>query len=142
MEIVPSSSPETETVSEPTPEVEEEPASEPAQEIKEEEKPVSEKETAKPAVEPASEPTKPVAAEQPATTPAPASSVMEGIDNIAAFYGQEMADKMRLDVVRKAYYILDNDDLTNEELIAEIEKLPTYNRSVEELGELKERFKK
>ena len=142
VEIVPSSSPETETVSEPTPEVEEEPASEPAQEIKEEEKPVSEKETAESAVEPASEPTKPVAAEQPATTPAPASSVMEGIDNIAAFYGQEMADKMRLDVVRKAYYILDNDDLTNEELIAEIEKLPTYNRSVEELGELKERFKK
>lgn len=80
--------------------------------------------------------------EQAPITPAPAKSVMEGIDNIAAFYGEEMANQMRLDVARKAYYVLDNDDLTNEELIAEIEKLPAYNRSVEELGELKEKFKK
>ena len=80
--------------------------------------------------------------EQAPITPAPAKSVMEGIDNIAAFYGEEMANQMRLDVARKAYYVLDNDDLTNEELIAEIEKLPAYNRSVEELGELKDKFKK
>ena len=101
--------------------------------------------------EPVVEEVKPVSAVNPPTTtpankpensPAPAESVMEGIDNIATFYGQEMADKMRLDVVRKAYYILDDEELTNEELIEEIEKLPAYNRSVEVLGELKEKFKK
>lgn len=99
------------------------------------EKPV---EVAQPAPQP--EPEKPV--EDPKPTPAPATNVMQGIDNIATFYGEEMANKMRLDVARKAYYVLDNDDLTNEELIAAIEDLPAYNRSVEELGELKDKFKK
>lgn len=103
----------------------------PAETVKEESEPKEEEPTVAATV-----------VEQAPITPAPAKSVMEGIDNIAAFYGEEMANQMRLDVARKAYYVLDNDDLTNEELIAEIEKLPAYNRSVEELGELKEKFKK
>lgn len=79
---------------------------------------------------------------EPGNQPKPANSVQEGIINISKFYGEEMANKMQLDEARKAYYILDNDELSNEELVALIEKLPAYNRSVEELGQLKAQFRK
>lgn len=78
----------------------------------------------------------------PISKPTPASSVKEGIDNISKFYGEEMANKMRLDEARMAYYVLDNEELSNEELVSLIEKLPAYNRSVEELGQLKAQFRK
>ena len=68
--------------------------------------------------------------------------VKEGIENISKFYGEEMANKMRLDEARMAYYVLDNEELSNEELVSLIEKLPAYNRSVEELGQLKAQFRK
>ena len=44
---------------------------------------------------------------------------------------------MRMDQIRKNYYLLDNDDLTNEELVAMLERMPAYNRTIEQLGELK-----
>lgn len=79
---------------------------------------------------------------QPSNEPKPAATVQEGIDEISKFYGAEMANKMRLEEARKAYYILDNEELSNEELVSLIEKLPSYNRSVEELGQLKDKFRK
>lgn len=87
------------------------------------------------------DPVKPIEKE-PINQPKPANSVQDGIMNISKFYGEEMANKMQLDEARKAYYILDNDELSNEELVALIEKLPAYNRSVEELGQLKAQFRK
>lgn len=69
--------------------------------------------------------------------PKPATSVLEGIKNISKFYGEETANKMRMDAVRKAYYVLNNNELSNEELVALIEQLPAYNRTAEELGQLK-----
>ena len=87
------------------------------------------------------DPVKPIEKE-PINQPKPANSVQDGIMNISKFYGEEMANKMQLDEARKAYYILDNDELSNEELVALIEKLPAYNRSAEELGQLKAQFRK
>ena len=44
---------------------------------------------------------------------------------------------MQREKARQNYYILDNDDLTNESLVALLEQLPAYNRSIEQLGQLK-----
>lgn len=69
--------------------------------------------------------------------PTPQNDPLKGLDEIRRFYGDEAANKMMLDDVRKAYYVLDDQELTNEQLIAKLEKLPAYNRSVEDLGQLK-----
>lgn len=77
------------------------------------------------------------------TTPdiKPATTVMDGINEIRKYYGEELANETNLDIARKTYYVLDNEELSNEELVDLIENLPTYNRSVEELGELKAKFR-
>ena len=77
------------------------------------------------------------------TTPdiKPAPTVMDGINEIRKYYGEELANETNLDIARKTYYVLDNEELSNEELVDLIENLPTYNRSVEELGELKAKFR-
>ena len=66
---------------------------------------------------------------------------MDGINEIRKYYGEELANETNLDIARKTYYVLDNEELSNEELVDLIENLPTYNRSVEELGELKAKFR-
>ena len=78
----------------------------------------------------------------PAPTPAaptitPTQDPLQSIDEIRRYYGEETADGMRMDQIRKNYYLLDNDDLTNEELVAMLERMPAYNRTIEQLGELK-----
>lgn len=73
----------------------------------------------------------------PVAAPATASTPLEGIDSIRHFYGDEVANKMELDQTRKAYYILDDKDLTNEQLIERLRALPAYNRSLEDLGQLR-----
>ena len=89
------------------------------------------------------QPAQPAITEQPVIPqPKPASSVLEGIGEITKYYGAEQANNMHIDIARKAYYVLDDEELSNEELINLIEKLPAYNRSVEELGELKAKFHK
>ena len=89
------------------------------------------------------QPAQPAITEQPVIPqPKPASSVLEGIGEITKYYGAELANNMHIDIARKAYYVLDDEELSIEELINLIEKLPAYNRSVEELGELKAKFHK
>lgn len=87
---------------------------------------------------PAPEPT---AVQQPAqpTPPVvqPASSPLEGIETIREYYGEEAVSKFMLSDVRKNYYVLDDKDLTNEELIRRLEQLPAYNRSQEDFGQLR-----
>lgn len=73
---------------------------------------------------------------RPVTPPTTASTPIEGIDSIRHFYGDEMANKMALDEIRKTYYVLDDKDLTNEQLIELLRQLPAYNRSLENLGQL------
>lgn len=80
---------------------------------------------------PAPKPSRPIEA------PATASTPLEGIDSIRHFYGDEVANKMELDQTRKAYYVLDDKDLTNEQLIERLRALPAYNRSLEDLGQLR-----
>lgn len=85
-------------------------------------------------------PETPVVAPQPkrpVAAPSPASTPLDGIDSIRHFYGDEVANKMELDETRKAYYILDDKDLTNEQLIERLRELPAYNRSLEDLGQLR-----
>jgi len=86
------------------------------------------------------------AAQAPTSTPAPTPAAptvtptqdpLQSIDEIRRYYGEETADGMRMDQIRKNYYLLDNDDLTNEELVAMLERMPAYNRTIEQLGELK-----
>lgn len=67
----------------------------------------------------------------------PTSDPMQSIEEIRKYYGEEMADSMRMDQIRKNYYLLDNDDLTNEQLVSMLERMPAYNRTIEQLGELK-----
>lgn len=67
----------------------------------------------------------------------PQASALKGIEEIRRFYGDEAANKMLLDNQRKAYYVLDDQELSNEALIEKLEQLPTYNRTVEDLGQLK-----
>lgn len=79
-----------------------------------------------------------VEAEQPATTTIrPQSTPLKGIEEIRRFYGDEAANKMLLDNQRKAYYVLDDQELSNEALIEKLEQLPAYNRTLDDLGQLK-----
>jgi len=69
--------------------------------------------------------------------PQPAQNVDEALENIRKFYGEETAEEYRMDQIRKNYYLLDNADLTNEQLVSMLEHMPAYNRSYEQLCELK-----
>lgn len=91
-------------------------------------------------------PTAPVTPVAPATpvtpsapTPRTATDPIDGIEAIRHFYGEETANRMLLDDTRKAYYVLDEQDLTNEELIERLEHLPAYNRKLADLGQLRSR---
>lgn len=64
-------------------------------------------------------------------------STLDGIEQIRAFYGEEFANSKILDQVRKNYYLLDNPDLSNEQLVALLETMPAYNRTSEQLSQLK-----
>ena len=66
----------------------------------------------------------------------PAASVEDAIERIRRYYGDKTADDIRMESVRQNYVVLDNDDLTNEELIAILEKLPAYNRSASDLSQI------
>lgn len=91
------------------------------------------------------QPTQPV---QP-TPPAPAvhepkgpevephSDPRKGFEEISKFYGRELAEDIRMNEIRKNYYMLDENDLSNEELASALEQMPCYNRSYEQLCELK-----
>jgi len=83
---------------------------------------------------PATEPNKEVEAPKPQT----ANSPLEGLESIRRFYGDETADSMKQNNVRSRYYLLDNKDLSNEELISLLEKMPAYNRTAEQFAQLKE----
>lgn len=74
-----------------------------------------------------------------ASTPTarPQSDPLKGIEEIRRFYGDEAANKMLLDNQRKTYYVLDDQELSNEALIERLEQLPAYNRTLEDLGQLK-----
>ncbi len=67
----------------------------------------------------------------------PQADPLKGIEEIRRFYGDEAANKMLLDNQRKAYYVLDDQELSNEALIERLEQLPAYNRTLEDLGQLK-----
>lgn len=87
-------------------------------------------------------PTAPVPAEPAVKKPHPVTAdkedtVAAGLEEIERFYGEETAQKMKLSDTRKAYFILDDPDLTNEELIRRLEHLPAYNRTLEDLGQLR-----
>lgn len=101
-------------------------------------------------------PAQPVTVAQPAqpvqpTPPAPAPAVHEpkgpevephsdprkGFEEISKFYGRELAEDIRMNEIRKNYYMLDENDLSNEELASALEQMPCYNRSYEQLCELK-----
>lgn len=73
----------------------------------------------------------------PAPGVRPATSIQDAIEQMRKYYGDEAAEKMQLEEVRKAYCILNDEDLTNEELIARLEKLPAYNRTIDDLGQLR-----
>ena len=83
-------------------------------------------------------PVTPAASVTPAAPkPLTATDPIEGIEAIRHFYGEETANRMLLDDTRKAYYVLDEQDLTNEELIERLEHLPAYNRKLSDLGQLR-----
>lgn len=82
----------------------------------------------------ADKPAQPVSSDKPVQ---PARDVEDGIDLISRYYGEEEARKFQLSDARKAYYVLDNDELTNEELIRHLEQIPAYNRTLEDLGQLR-----
>lgn len=75
--------------------------------------------------------------EKPASSIRPQTAPLKGIEEIRRFYGDEAANKMLLDNQRKTYYVLDDQELSNEALIEKLEQLPAYNRCVEDLGQLK-----
>lgn len=75
--------------------------------------------------------------QQTPPTPRPAKDALSGIEEIRHYYGEEKANKMILDETRKAYYVLDDQDLTNEQLIERLEHLPAYNRNLEDFGQLR-----
>ena len=70
-------------------------------------------------------------------TARPQADPLKGIEEIRRFYGDEAANKMLLDNQRKTYYVLDDQELSNEALIERLEQLPAYNRTLEDLGQLK-----
>lgn len=94
-------------------------------------------------------PAKPATPDNPLTpaTPAPAKPVeitphtatdaMSGIDAIRQYYGEEEANRMKLNEIRKAYYVLDDKELSNEQLAEQLRKLPAYNRSAEDFDVLR-----
>ncbi len=71
------------------------------------------------------------------STARPQADPLKGIEEIRRFYGDEAANKMLLDNQRKTYYVLDDQELSNEALIERLEQLPAYNRTLEDLGQLK-----
>ncbi len=73
----------------------------------------------------------------PTPAPEPASSTLDGIDRIRQYYGDEAVNQLMLSDARKAYYVLDDKELANEELIRRLEQVPAYNRSLEDLGQLR-----
>lgn len=86
-------------------------------------------------VQPTTEPIADAVADGP--KPEAAQDVNEALENIRKFYGEETAEEYRMDQIRKNYYLLDNADLTNEQLVSMLEHMPAYNRSYEQLCELK-----
>lgn len=86
-------------------------------------------------VQPTAEPTAEPVADGP--KPEAAQSIDEALENIRKFYGEETAEEYRMDQIRKNYYLLDKADLTNEQLVNMLEHMPAYNRSYEQLCELK-----
>ncbi len=86
-------------------------------------------------VQPAAETIDEPVAEGP--KPAVAQNIDEALENIRKFYGEETAEEYRMDQIRKNYYLLDKADLTNEQLVSMLEHMPAYNRSYEQLCELK-----
>lgn len=85
------------------------------------------------------QPTPPVQPAQPSqpAQPTPTQSIEAGLEEIGKFYGMETAEEFRMEQIRKNYYILDNADLSNEELVELLEHMPAYNRSMEQIVELK-----
>ena len=82
----------------------------------------------------------------PPTPPAPkaeeievkqTSDPLEGLDEISRYYGQEVATEARMNDIRKMYYKLNDNDLSNEALANMLEQMPCYNRRYEQLCELK-----
>lgn len=67
----------------------------------------------------------------------PTQDPMEGFKEICQYYGMEKAFAMQLEQNRKKYYMLDDEDLTNEKLVEMLEHMPAYNRTIEQLCELK-----
>lgn len=67
----------------------------------------------------------------------PATSVADGIERIRKYYGNDAADEMMRDKARENYYILNQEDLTNDELISNLEKLPAYERQKDVLEQLR-----
>lgn len=67
----------------------------------------------------------------------PTSNPLQGIESIRMFYGDETANGMIQNDIRSRYYMLDNKDLTNDQLIDLLEHLPAYNRTAEQYSELK-----
>ena len=96
---------------------------------------VAKPETAQP-TQPAQPVQPPVQSAQPAQ-PTPTQSIEAGLEEIGKFYGMETAEEFRMEQIRKNYYILDNADLSNEELVELLEHMPAYNRSMEQIVELK-----
>lgn len=84
-------------------------------------------------------PQQPVAPQPIPTRPAihPVHDVEAGLEEIRRYYGEEKAEEMRMEEIRKNYYLLNDEDLTNEQLVAMLERMPAYNRSYEQLCELK-----
>ncbi|MDO4497647.1 MAG: cell division protein FtsZ [Bacteroidales bacterium] len=73
-----------------------------------------------------------------ASTPQQASTPIEGINSIRRFYGEETANGIIQNDVRSRYYLMDDKDLTNEQLIELLERMPSYNRTSEQFQQLKE----
>ena len=76
----------------------------------------------------------------PSSYPQPlvATTVDEGIQNIRQYYGEEVAAGFASQRTRSAYYILNDNDLDNEQLIERLEQLPAYNRRPSDLSTLHE----
>lgn len=67
----------------------------------------------------------------------PTENPQDGFDAICKYYGEEKAYATRLEQIRKNYYLLNDKDLTNEQLVSLLERMPAYNRTYEQICELK-----
>ncbi len=67
----------------------------------------------------------------------PTENPQDGFDAICKYYGEEKAYATRLEQTRKNYYLLNDKDLTNEQLVSLLERMPAYNRTYEQICELK-----